>query len=155
MEVWGLLLVAAQSTAQAAAAVVQVAASNDDPSPLRSMTLSAIAIVYVQKWMKRRAWFQRFIVAFPGANKYAHRVVAATGALLTMAGVHYTFAGTLLGGATYTIQLPPLQQMISALLHSSVDFGGIFGLQQVIYDATRQPPYPPAPPPAPPPPVAV
>lgn len=149
MDTWALLVVAVQSTAQAVEQVVQVAASTDDPSPLRSMTLSAIAIVYVQKWMKRRPWFQRFIVAFPGANKYAHRVVAAAGALLTMAGVHYTFSGSVLGGATYTIQLPPLQQMISSLLHSSVDFGGIFGLQQVIYDATRQPPYPPTPPPPP------
>lgn len=141
MDTWALFLVAAQSTAQAAAAVVQAAAVSDDPNPLRSMTLSAMGIFYVQKWLKTRVVFRRFVETFPGSDKWAHRGVAAIGAFLTMAGIHYTFNGTLLGGGTYIIQLPPLQQMFSTLTHASIDFGGIFGLQQVIYEATRQPGY--------------
>lgn len=138
-----------QAVTQAATSTAQGALASADPNPLRDWVASGAAIYYFQKWLKGRVWYGQFVGAFPGADKWAHRAIPMLGAMLATLGIHYTWSGTLLNGGTLTVLLPPVQQLFAGLGHFGLDVGGIFGIQQTIYECSNQRAFVPAvPPPA-------
>lgn len=94
-------------------------------------------VVYAQRWMKTQDAYREFIVAFPGADKWAHRAVAAVGALAAAIGIHWTYTGAWETGWQIHLAIPAGW----TLLHGLTDFTKVFVLQQLAYDATRQPPW--------------
>lgn len=90
-------------------------------------------IVYAQRWMKSFQWYQQFVKAVPGADRWAHRIVAAVGSLLGALGIVLTWQGDPLTGWTVTAAVPAL----SVLLRGGLNFLVTFGTQQIIYDMTR------------------
>lgn len=138
-----------QAVAQTATTAAQGALASSDPNPLRDWVASGAAIYYFQKWMKSRQWYGRFVQVFPGADKWAHRFIPLLGATMATLGIHYTWSGTLFNGGTLTVMLPPLQQMVAGIGHFGLDVGGIFGVQQTIYECSNQRGFVPAPAPPP------
>lgn len=90
-------------------------------------------IMYVQRWMKRFGWYQRFVEAFPAADKRVHQLVAAVGALIAALGIHYTFQGDASSGYQLHVNIPNLTQ----LAHGGWDFLNVYIFQNLAYDATR------------------
>jgi len=98
---------------------------------------SAATIVYVQKWLKTRQPYQQFVAAFPGADKYAHWVIAGTASLVVAAGIHITWNWDALHGGAFSGTIPDLM----TILHGLGDWFKVYVLQHTVYEATHQPPY--------------
>lgn len=98
---------------------------------------SAAVIVYAQKFLKTTNLYGRFVKAIPGADKWAHRIVAGLGALIAALGIHMTFAGDFNAGWTFSGTVPNGWE----LMHGFGDFIKVFALQQWAYDSSKQPPY--------------
>src|SRR5688572_17264312 len=92
-------------------------------------------IMYVQAWLKRFGWYKKFVTAFPAADKYVHRMVAAVGAFIAAVGIHYTFQGDASTGWQVHINIPNATQ----LWHGAWDFVNVYIFQQLSYDVTRRP----------------
>jgi hypothetical protein len=132
---------AAATAGQFATTAAQGALGSNDPNPLRDWIASGMALYYLQKWLKGRKAYANFVTVFPGADKWAHRFVPFAGAILATLGIHYTWNGTIVGGAEIIVTLPPLQQMVAGLGHFGFDVGGIYGIAQSCYEFSRQPGY--------------
>jgi hypothetical protein len=95
---------------------------------------SAATIVYIQKWLKTRDVYQRFIIAFPTTDKYAHWFVAGLMSLIASAGIHYTWSGNLQAGGSFTILVPSF----FGILHGISDWFKVYILQHFGHDAVTQ-----------------
>ena len=95
---------------------------------------SAMVIMYVQRAIKSREWYQAFVKAVPGADKWAHFLVAALGSLAAV-GLTYKLDYDAAKGGTVVLNLPAL----GAALHALKDFLFTYGSQQVLYESTRKP----------------
>ncbi len=93
---------------------------------------SSGSIMYLQRCLKGHPLYQRFVAAFPGADKWAHRFIAAVGALIAAVGIGYTFDWTAAAGGQVLITIPNL----TALRHGLWDFSVVYLFQQGWYDAT-------------------
>lgn len=109
-------------------------AVQNTPNELPTYFGSAMAIVYAQRALKSRAFYQAFVKAVPGADKWAHRLVAVVGSLAAV-GLVAKFDYDPNTGGQMLLNLPPL----AALAHALKDFLFTYGGQQVLYDATRKP----------------
>jgi hypothetical protein len=111
-------------------------------SPLATLTdpvmptlTAAALVVYAQRFLKTRAWYNRFVVAFPMADRWVHRLVAGLGALITALGVTWTFTGSYDVGWHLQGDIPSLSAMTLALWA----WFKVFVMQQLMYDMTRRP----------------
>lgn len=95
---------------------------------------SAATIVYIQKWLKTKDVYQRFIAAFPTADKYAHWLVAGILSLLASTGIHYTWEGSLVNGSVLTFNIPTLM----TLIHGTSDWFKVYILQHFGHDISTQ-----------------
>jgi hypothetical protein len=121
------LLTMLQTAAQVAQAV------GPEATEVKPYLVTAGLIFILQDWVKTQQWYRRLVKAFPGADKWAHRSVAGLGSFVTGVGIHWTYTGSLLAGGVFTAQLPPLLNILSNLVHTGSDVGGIYIMQQVIY----------------------
>lgn len=96
---------------------------------------AAATIVFIQRWMKTQPWYSTTIQKMPGADKWAHRAVAAVGAFIAAIGIHISFAGDWMTGWTFKGSIPD----IWTLLHAFSDWFKVYVLQQYAYDSTRKP----------------
>ncbi len=108
-----------------------------DPS-LSPFLVTGALIVYAQRWMKSFDWYQAFVKVVPGADRWAHRLVAGVGALIGALGIGITTKGAADVGWSVVVTIPAA----AALLHGCWNFLLTFGSQQVIYDMTRTRPEP-------------
>lgn len=95
---------------------------------------SAATIVYIQKWLKNKDVYKRFITAFPTADKYAHWFVAGIMSLVASAGIHYVWTGSLSGGGKFVIDVPP----IIVVLHGISDWYKVYILQHFGYEIQKE-----------------
>lgn len=96
---------------------------------------SGALIMYVMRWLKHFDWYQRFVEAFPAADKRVHQAVAGVGALIAAFGIHYTFQGDANAGWQLHVSIPNLTE----LMHGGWDFVNVYIFQNLAYDATRRP----------------
>ena len=113
------------------------ASSQAGASEVVTFLSSPLFIVYLQKFLKTTDAYGAFVKAVPGADKWAHRIVAGLGALIVGVGIHVTFDGDAMTGWTFHGTIPNLW----TLLHGFYDVVRVFALQQWFYDASKQPPY--------------
>ena len=95
---------------------------------------SAATIVYIQKWLKTRDFYQQFVTAFPASDKYVHWLAAGAMSLVAAAGIHYTWTGSLVGGGQFNVVVPTLM----AMLHGVSDWFKVYILQHTIYETQRK-----------------
>lgn len=107
----------------------------NDVSEVVPYLSSSATIVYVQRYLKSKQFYKNIVAEIPLADRYIHRAIAVTGALITAIGIHITFTGSILKGYDGTFHIPNLWD----LLHGLGDFFKVFILQQTIYDATKDP----------------
>jgi hypothetical protein len=101
---------------------------------------TAAVIVYAQRFLKTTRVYEQFVAAMPGADKWAHRLVAGIGAFVAALGIHMTFAGDFSNGWAFSGTIPNGWE----LLHGLADFVKVFALQQWAYDSSKQwPTFPP------------
>lgn len=112
------------------------AAAQQSSNELVPYMSSAAAIMYAQRALKAVEAYQRFVKAFPGADKWAHRVVAGLGSLVAALGIGYTLDYNVLTGGQMIVKIPAL----TVLLHGLKDFVVVYLFQQTLYDSTKQPP---------------
>lgn len=98
----------------------------------------AASVMYVQRWMKTRAVYQRFVREFPVADRYAHLLIASIGSLVVAVGIGYKWDWTPAAGGGLYIAVPAWE----VLRHGAWDWFNVFVLQQGWYDATRTRPIP-------------
>ena len=102
---------------------------------METSVMSGIVLMYMQSWLKRLDWYKAFVTAFPAADKYVHRMVAALGSFIVALGITYTMTGDATNGWQLTLGIPNA----SALLQAAWAFVQVFVSQQVAYDVTRRP----------------
>ena len=105
---------------------------------------SAILIYFAQKYLKTLPGYARFVEAMPGAAKWAHRCVAAAGAVIAAVGVHISFEGNAAQGWHFSGTIPDVWTMA----HAAWDWLKVYATNQWIYESTKPKPWTPAPPPA-------
>lgn len=100
-----------------------------------STLISSALIFYAQQWMKERGGYQAFVTAFPGADKWAHRVTAGLFALIAAVGIHYTLDGacSFADGCRGTFEIPDGW----TVLHGVWEWAKVYVGQQALYDMTR------------------
>lgn len=103
--------------------------TGNDATEIVPYLTSAATIVFIQKWLKTRTTYQQFVKAFPGADKYAHWLVAGVMSLVAAAGIHYTWSGTLHDGGILMITVPKLID----IFHGLSDFFKVYILQHTIH----------------------
>ena len=100
---------------------------------------SAAVIVYIQKFLKSSSltsdMYAKYVAMVPGADKWAHRIIAGIGSFIAALGIHMTFAGDFSHGWNFAGTIPNGWE----LLHASADFIKVFALQQWAYDSSRRP----------------
>jgi hypothetical protein len=94
---------------------------------------SAATVVQLQKWLKTRAFYQRFVTAFPGADKWAHWAFAAAASLISAVGIHIAVDWNMVHGGVITATIPNLQN----ILHGLWDWFTVYILQHTIYEAVH------------------
>jgi len=110
-------------------------ASPQDATEVVPYLTSAATIVFIQSWLKEHRVYQQFVAAFPGADKYAHWIVAAVMSLAAATGIHWVWDGSwndfVSGhGVSVTITIP----MASVVLHGLSDWFKVYVLQSTIYN---------------------
>lgn len=125
------------------AGAVATSAQQPDAAVLAPYFFTGASIVIAQKWMKTRQFYARFVVAFPGADKWAHRYVALLGAMIGAAGIHYSWNYDVFHGGSIMAQLPPLVALLENLWHAGTDLAKVLLTQQILYESTHQLPYAP------------
>lgn len=100
---------------------------------------SAATIVAIQKWLKTTEFYAKFVAAFPGADKYAHWIVAGVSSIIAAAGIHLTWNWSATAGGTFSGTVPSVLDM----LHGLADFFKVYILQHTIYEGTNKAPYMP------------
>lgn len=116
----------------AVAGAVAVTTTDADAQIVPVITAAAV-VVYFQRALKGFKWYKNFVDALPGADKWAHRLFAAIGALVAAVGIHVTFTGSILAGGTFTGTYPDLWTM----LHGLGEWIRLYIFQQLAYDATK------------------
>jgi hypothetical protein len=122
---------------------VATAPQQPDASVLAPYFFTGSGIVLAQKWMKGKRFYARFVQAFPGADKWAHRTVAIIGAAIGAAGIHYSWNYDILHGGSVQAQLPALVDLVQNLFHAAGDLTKVVITQQILYEMTHQLPYAP------------
>lgn len=128
------LQTAGQTAVDAAKAVAGSPVVGDATEVVPYLT-SAALIMFAQRALKGFAWYQNFVRAMPGADKWAHRIVAGAGSLIAALGIHVAFTGDILTGGTFQGTYPNIFEM----LHGLGDWVKVFALQQWAYDSSRRP----------------
>jgi len=138
VDVLGLLQVAGQVAQEAAKAVTSLPQSGEQATEIVPYLTTSLAIVYIQKAMKyswlTRSAYDSFVSHVPGADKWAHRLVAAVGALWVALGLHFVYEGAPDVGYQFHLITPA----VTSMLHGVGDFVKVFLLQQGMYDATQK-----------------
>lgn len=98
---------------------------------------TAATIVAVQKLLKNTSQYRRFVVAFPGADKWAHWTFAVIASFIGAGYIHVTWNWTAIAGGQVLFGLPS----VVTLWHASGDFFKVFIMQLTVYQSTHQPPY--------------
>lgn len=129
-----LLQVAGQTAVEAAKAVATIPQSGEGSTEIVPYFTTAALIVYAQKYLKTFKLYTTFVEHFPGADKWAHRFIAAVGAVWVALGLHFTYAGSADVGYQFHLVTPAAIQM----LHGLGDFLKVYVLQQVIHDGTQK-----------------
>jgi hypothetical protein len=96
---------------------------------------SGFIIFKIQQFLKSLAVYRRFVEAFPGADKWAHRIIAGALSLVAASGIHYTLDGacSFSDGCHGTFSIPNGWTM----LHGLWDWLQVYIVQQGSYDMTR------------------
>lgn len=102
---------------------------------METQVISGIALMYFQSWLKRFNWYKAFVTAFPAADKYVHRLVAALGSFLVALGITYSMTGDSSSGWQVVLNIPNADALVSAVWN----FVQVFVTQQAAYDMTRRP----------------
>ena len=105
----------------------------NDATEVVPYVTSAATIAYIQRWLKSKDVYHRFVKAFPGTDKWAHWAVAGFASLIAAAGIHWVWNGTMTEGGTLTIQIPSAV----ILAHGMADWFKVYILQHTIHDATK------------------
>lgn len=112
----------------------------NDATEVVPFLTSAATIVYIQKWLKHREVYQRFVAAFPGADKWAHWLAAGIMSAITAAGIHFVWNCT--GCQTWTPENGGIAQIqipgVVAMIHGLADFWKVYILQHFGHDAVSQ-----------------
>ncbi len=117
-----------------------MALNPNDATEVVPYLTSAATIVMVQKWLKTLQVYARFVEAFPGADRWAHWLVALVASLIAAAGIHIVWTGTFTEGGVATFNVPG----VWAMVHGLGDWFKVFILQHTVYESTHQVPYVPA-----------
>ena len=128
------LQTAAATAVEGAKAVAGGSTAGDVTEVVPYLT-SGLVIMYAQRVLKGMPWYQNFVRAVPGADKWAHRVFAGSASALAAAGIHLTFTGSLLTGGEIHGTYPNIFEM----LHGLGDWVKVFAIQQWAYDSSRRP----------------
>lgn len=103
-----------------------------DAGQVSSFLTSAATIVALQKFLKTRDFYQQFVKAFPGSDKYAHWLIAGISSIVAAAGIHIVWNWDLLHGGQATATIPDLSSMV----HGVTDWFKVYIMQHTIYEAT-------------------
>ena len=134
MHMFLFLQVAGQVAKEAAKAVTTLPQGAEQATEIVPFLTTAALIVYAQKWLKSTGLYGAFVEKMPGADKWAHRLVASIGALWTALGLDFAYDGS--GDAGYTFRL--ITPATVTMLHGLGDFAKVYVMQQVVYDATQK-----------------
>lgn len=110
-----------------------------DASEIAPLLTSAATIVFAQKMLKQWQPYARFVQAFPGADRWAHWLVAGLGSLVASLGIHWAYTWSVAAGGTVTFTIPGFAD----LAHGFLDWFKIYILQHTVYESTHHPPYVP------------
>lgn len=102
--------------------------------PIMPTLTGAALVFYAQKFLKTLPAFRKLVDAFPMANKWIHRWIAALGSLITMLGITVTFTGSWDAGWHISGEIPALSAMALALWA----WFKIYLTQQMFYEITRK-----------------
>jgi len=105
---------------------------------------SGFLIFKIQQILKGLETYQRFVTAFPGVDKWAHRFIAGLLALVAASGIHYTLDGACSwsDGCTGKFTIPNGW----SVLHGIWEWLQVYCVQQGSYDfsSTSRPSSPPS-----------
>ncbi len=112
-----------------------LATSDPDASPFATQLTYSATIVWVLERLKqcpRLSWIN-------SNSDSVNRTLAVIGAFVAAVGVHYTLNGTLVGGSTITLVIPPASLLLSGLGH----WFQSFVIQESVYRVATKgnPPY--------------
>jgi hypothetical protein len=107
-----------------------MAVNPNDATEVVPYLTSSATIVFIQKWLKSREFYQKFVAAFPGADKYAHWFVAGIMSLIAAAGIHYVWTGSLNEGGQLVLTIPA----VGVIIHGLSDVFKVYILQHTIYE---------------------
>jgi hypothetical protein len=100
---------------------------------------SAATIYFIQKFLKEREVYQRFVGAFPGADKWGHWFIAAVMSMVAAAGIHVVWTCSLCSvwdpnkGGTALITIPSIGDMV----HGLSDWWKVYILQQAMHEVSN------------------
>jgi hypothetical protein len=97
---------------------------------------AAATVVQLQRVLKSTDTYQRFVAAFPGADKWAHWAFAGLASLCGAAGIHVAWTWHMDVGGVITATIPPLADV----LHGLWDWFTVYILQHTIYQAVGHSP---------------
>lgn len=106
-----------------------MAVNPNDATEVVPYLTSAATIVFIQKWLKTRNFYQQFVTAFPGADKWAHWIAAGFMSLVAAAGIHLTWSYDPNAGGTFSGTLPDIMTMV----HGVSDWFKVYILQHTIH----------------------
>jgi hypothetical protein len=132
---WLMALQTAGATAIEGAKAVAGGSTSGDVTEVVPYLTSGLMIMYAQRMLKGFGWYQNFVQAVPGADKWAHRVFAGSASAIAAAGIHLTFTGSLMTGGEIHGTYPNIFEM----LHGLGDWVKVFAIQQWAYDSSRRP----------------
>lgn len=104
--------------------------SPNDATEVVPYLTSAATIVYVQKWLKTRPAYQAFIKALPGADQWAHWIVAGVASFVASLGIHVVWNWDVIKGGQAVFTIPGFWE----LMHGASDWFKIYVLQATLYD---------------------
>jgi hypothetical protein len=100
-----------------------------------SLFTAAGLIFYLMKYLKTFGLYQRFVSAFPLADKWVYRLVAGVGSLIAALGISLAYHGDATTGWQVSISIPNLNTLGEGIWH----WIQVFTAQQLAYDISRRP----------------
>ena len=100
---------------------------------------AGVIIMYLQSQLKHFDFYKRFIVAFPAADKYVHRIVAGFFSFCAALGITYVVTGDAATGWHVGFDIPNQAALVTSVFGFIKSFVTTFTAQQVAYDTTRRP----------------
>lgn len=114
--------------------------TGQDASEVVPWLTSAATVVALQHWLKTQPIYWAIVRAIPGADKWAHWLIAGVASLIAAAGIHLTWNWDVIKGGQFQGTLPSLPD----ILHGLGDWYKVYILQWTIYRthnaATADPP---------------